>query len=233
MLGYLTPDSLPADTICRTLFIPNNAEFLANVTGALQVLLDPAAWTQFGALTPEQSAAALVNMFDMFCFNQGVCRVIAEIICLATNVSPDPKWLLCDGSCVLISDYPDLFAVIGTTYGTTPDGLHFCLPDLVGRVIVGTGTGWPMGDKAGEETHVLTVAEMPSHTHTDAGHSHTYSGTLLTSTVVPPPLDGTSPNPIPVATGSGFANIQNTGGDGAHNNMQPYTVLSYFIVALP
>jgi microcystin-dependent protein len=37
--------------------------------------------------------------------------------------------------------------------------------------------------------------------------------------------------PIGALTGSGFANIQNTGGDGAHNNLQPYLAVKFCIVA--
>lgn len=49
-------------------------------------------------------------------------------------------WLLCDGSSKLRADYPDLFAVIGTTFGSV-DGTHFTLPDLRSRFPVGVGTG--------------------------------------------------------------------------------------------
>ena len=52
-----------------------------------------------------------------------------------------PKgWLLCDGSEVLIADYPDLFRVIGFTYGGTAGlgGLDtFRLPDLRSRFPLG------------------------------------------------------------------------------------------------
>jgi hypothetical protein len=74
MSGYLTPDGpVPSTTICRVLFIPDSEEFIANVTGALQVLTIPENWQQYGTLTPEQSAAALQDMFDNFCFAIGTC----------------------------------------------------------------------------------------------------------------------------------------------------------------
>ena len=50
-----------------------------------------------------------------------------------------------------------------------------------GRVIIGTGTGTDTnsntltvagGQTGGEYTHQLTTPEMPSHTHTDSGHTH-------------------------------------------------------------
>lgn len=49
-------------------------------------------------------------------------------------------WLNCDGSSVLRSTYPGLFALIGTTFGSV-DGTHFNVPDMRGRTPVGTGQG--------------------------------------------------------------------------------------------
>ena len=221
-MAYLTPNALPTDTICRVLFIPNNDEFIANVTGALQLLTFPDSFVAYGALTPVDTAEAYVPMFDAFCFNEGVCRVIGEIIGYAGPTSPDPKWLLCDGSSLLRVDYPDLFAVIGTIYGAA-DSVHFSLPDLRGRAAVGVGTGSGLsprgiGDNFGEETHVLTIGELAAHVH-GTGNS------ALLGTSVPPPLDALGPNPFPAVTGS-------TGNDDPHNNMQPSLAINYLIVAL-
>lgn len=222
-IGYLTPNSLPADTICRILFIPNNQEFIANITGAIEELTFPENWTPFGTLTPDQSAAALVPMFDKFCFNQGVCRVIGEIIEFAGSSSPDPKWLNCDGSSLLRSDYPDLFTVIGTIYGSV-DSTHFNLPDFRGRTRVGSGTGSGLsprtvGDSFGEETHQLTIAELASHVHSGVPtFIPTAAGLEVTFASLQDPL-------ISINTGS-------TGGDVPHNNVQPSLVTLVLIVAL-
>jgi len=222
-MAYLTPNSIPADTICRVLFIPNNEEFIANVTGALQVLTFPDSFVQFGSLTPDQTADAYVPMFDGFCFNEGTCRVIGEIVTFAGPTSPDPKWLACDGASLLRTDYPDLFTVIGVTYGAA-DSTHFNLPDLLGRAAIGAGSGAglsprALGDSFGEETHVLTVGELAAHTHT-TGNS------AVLGTSAPPPLDALGPNPFTAFTGS-------TGNDDPHNNMQPSLAINYLIVALP
>jgi len=220
-MAYLTATSVPSDSVCRALFIPNNQEFLANVRGALQELTFPHNFVSEGGITPEAMADAYIPMFDAFCFNEGPCRVIGEIIAYAGSTSPNDNWLLCDGSSVLRSDWPNLFAVVGVVYGAV-DETHFNLPDLRGRVAVGEGTGTGLspraiGDSFGEEEHVLTVGELASHTHT-TGNS------LLIATATPPPLNVLGPNPIPAATGS-------TGNDDPHNNMQPSLVISYLIVA--
>lgn len=230
MVGYLTPDTIPADTLCRVLFIPNDLDWLAQVTGALQELTFPASWTKFGAVTPEDAAAAMVPMFDQFCFNQGVCRVIGEIIAFAGNTSPDARWLPCDGASLLRADYPDLFTVIGTTYGA-PDSTHFNLPDLRNNVAVGAGDLYSPGDQGGEAEHTLTIGESPSHTHTDTGHTHV-EGNAIASVAQAPVVPIPSAIPGVGATGIGNASLTSTGGGGAHNNLQPYLAIMYLIVAL-
>jgi microcystin-dependent protein len=237
MHGYLTPNTLPTDFICRSLLIPNNQEFIANVTGALQMLLNSENWVQYGTLTPQQSADALVSMFDGFCFGIGSCRMIGEIIGFANSVSPDAKWIPCDGASLLRADYPDLFAVIGTAYGAV-DVAHFNVPDAQGRVGVGSGSGSGLtpraeGDVFGEETHTLTVAELAVHTHTDAGHAHAINQFIPTAAGLEATFASLDTGIAISSTGVGTANLSSTGSDTPHNNVQPSFVVSYFIVALP
>src|SRR5262249_16681510 len=145
--------------------------------GALNSLLFEYNWTQeAGGITPAQAVAALVDMFDNFCFDIGVCRMVGEVIAYASTTSPSSRWLPCDGSSILRSDFPDLFTIIGTTFGSA-DSAHFNVPDLRSRVVVGVGSGpglstYAEGDTGGEETHTLTTAEIASHAHVDAGHTH-------------------------------------------------------------
>lgn len=76
-------------------------------------------------------------------------------------------WLLCQGQSLLRTDYADLFAVIGTTYGAV-DGTHFTLPDLRQRFPLGkaaAGTGSVLGGTGG----------AIDHTHTSTAHSHSHS----------------------------------------------------------
>ena len=48
-------------------------------------------------------------------------------------------YILCNGSSVLRSDYPTLFATVGTTWGSA-DGAHFNLPDFRGVFLRGDGS---------------------------------------------------------------------------------------------
>ena len=91
-------------------------------------------------------------------------------------------YLECNGQAVSRTTYSKLFAVIGTTYGSGDGSTTFNLPNLSGRVALGKGTGtdsnstsktFNQGSKGGEYTHALTVAELPSHTHTYTGSANT------------------------------------------------------------
>jgi microcystin-dependent protein len=65
-----------------------------------------------------------------------------------------------------------LFAAIGYNYGGS--GGSFNLPNLQNRVPVGRGSGTfgSLNATGGAETHTLTVAQMPSHTHIQDPHNH-------------------------------------------------------------
>lgn len=219
-MPYLTPDEVPDNATCRALFIPNNEQYLAVVRGALQELTFAYNWTKYGAVTPEEAASSFLDMFDRFSFNEGTCRVIGELITFAGATSPNVNWLLCDGSNVLIDDYPDLYAVIGDAFGVAP-ATYFKLPDLRGRTPagVGTGAGIPtvtLGEYYGEADHTLTESEMPSHVHSSVG-----STTLPDTTgEIPALADYFTPS----FTGS-------AGGDQPHNNLPPRLGINYLIVA--
>jgi microcystin-dependent protein len=152
-----------------------------------------------------------------------------SIIQWSASAAPT-NWLICDGAAVSRNTFSSLFAAIGTLYGAGNGTTTFNLPDLRGRVAVGldsTQTEFDtLGESGGAKTHTLTIAEMPSHSHTTSGNPGIYRdftgagsnhGTL-------------SINPSTL----NFANPYSTnavGGGGAHNNLQPYEVLHYIIKA--
>lgn len=68
-----------------------------------------------------------------------------------------------------------------------------------------------LGETGGEKTHTLTIAEMPSHNHGGA----TRSGQL-----------GTGGGSNYLASNSTVTG--NNGGNGAHNNLQPYLVVKFW-----
>ena len=135
-------------------------------------------------------------------------------------------WLNCQGQELYRGDYPNLFAVIGTTYGAGNGSTTFNLPNLAGRVVVGQGSGSgltprSMGATGGAETHTLTSQEMPSHTHTVANTVQITGFNTLTEA-------DNSPNELDLVHSQ--STTSSSAGDGeAHNNMQPFAVLNYII----
>lgn len=134
--------------------------------------------------------------------------------------TPPTGYLLCDGTAVSRTTYAALYTAIGVTYGVGDGATTFNLPDARGRAALGVGTGSgltarALGASGGEETHLLTEAEMPAHVHQMSPNTTTgsvnLSGTLLD-------------------TGAGAAkDTGSKGGSTAHNNMQPYWVNATFI----
>ncbi len=65
--------------------------------------------------------------------------ILGQIIIFAGNFAPR-GWASCNGQLMPIDQYQTLYSIVGTTYGG--DGrTTFALPDLRGRVLVGTGQG--------------------------------------------------------------------------------------------
>jgi microcystin-dependent protein len=182
--------------------------FWAEMYDALLAMTIPDNWEQVGTVTVEDTIFAASDMFRSLFMTVGVISAVAWA------TIPD-GFLVCDGSTYARTDYPNLYAVLPAAFIIDAD--NFKVPDLQGITIIGTGAGFSSGDTGGESTHTLTVGEMPS-------HNHTTGNSLLIATATPPPFDVLGPNPIPAFTG-------NTGGDGSHNNMQPYLALTYVISA--
>lgn len=123
------------------------------------------------------------------------------------------NYMICDGSAISRTTYADLFAVIGTTYGSGDGSTTFNIPDLKGRVVVGldgNDTAFDtLGETGGEKTHKLAINELPKATPTFKGGN-----------------DGNF-NMTYVGTGGNFA--ADTTVQVNQNNLQPYTVLNYII----
>lgn len=136
--------------------------------------------------------------------------------------SAPTSWLFCDGSAISRTTYAALFAIIGTTFGVGNGTTTFNIPDVRGRAPIGVGTGSGLTARAlaatgGEETHLLTTAEIPAHTHTQQTDNGGGAVTVLGpgSAIVRNPLNA--------------GETASTGGGGVHNNMQPFLALNFII----
>jgi len=103
-----------------------------------------------------------------------ICAMIAQLesdimtsavgTVLPWAASDLPGWgLLCDGTVYLKANYPELWEALGDDWEDTET--EFVVPDLVNRVVVGSGDDYAMAEIGGESDHVQTEAEMPEHTH--------------------------------------------------------------------
>lgn len=157
---------------------------------------------------------------------------ISEIRILSFAYAPR-GWALCNGQLLPINQNQALFSLLGTTYGG--DGrVNFALPDLRGRSPVHAGDGITLGERGGEEAHVLSLGETPQHAHrlrasADLAASAIPAG-ALTAAKRRGGLDIYGP--------AGSANValhpavmSNAGGGQAHLNMQPFLTLN-FVIAL-
>ncbi len=127
-------------------------------------------------------------------------------------------WLLCQGQAVSRVTFADLFGVVGTTYGIGDGSTTFNVPNLEGNVPVGLDSGDTdfdaLGETGGEKEHVLTIDEMPSHTHDLVTNTNNFNGPdTLRGLNTPGPNITTLP----------------TGGNQGHNNVQPYITLNFII----
>jgi len=148
-----------------------------------------------------------------------------------------PSWrLLSDWSEISRTAFEDLFSTIGTTFGVWDGSTTFNIPDFRGRVPVGsgqldwTGTTYNTWGTWGSESVQLTVAELPSHSHSVKAVSSTGNDTSPQNNVLANTagLDREYSNTNPDILMSSNM-IANTGGSQSHENRQPYTVVNYII----
>ena len=152
-------------------------------------------------------------------------------------------FLECNGSAVSRSTYADLFAIIGTTYGSGDGSTTFDLPDLQDNVAVGKSGTKNLGSTGGANTvsstgnvggstanATLSTAQLASHSHVmpiiygpqAEQNSHVGRGRAPNTNInIPTQSSG---------SGSGHAhNMSATFSGDATSVVQPYLTVIYII----
>lgn len=171
-----------------------------------------------GGLSTQVETWASDLLIDLYTAEPiGQSMPIGSIFAWPGSVLPD-NTLPCDGqSAYLRHDYPDLYDALDPVFRI--DEIAFRTPDLRDRSIIGEGSSYIVGDTGGEAEHILTVNEMPSHSHDLEMGTDSATSTR--------PDRGTAA----ISYTTDVA-ITKTGGDEPHNNMPPYMALHWVIVAL-
>ncbi len=150
---------------------------------------------------------------------------IGEIQLFAFQFAPR-GWAQCNGQLLPIMQNQALFSLLGTMYGG--DGrTTFALPDLRGRVPLHVDAAYSQGQRGGEETHTLTVVELPAHTHTPLASSAALSS--------PSPANaawadmGTASYAASPNTQMAANAIAPAGGSQPHENRSPFLTVGFCI----
>lgn len=185
------------------------------------------AWAPFGTgtvvdtLANRPAASSVVPGTSFFATDQVVeyvsngsswlrVSMAAGIFTLWGGAAAPTGWVLYDGGNLPSST--GIYADLATHLGGVAK------PDWKGRVAVGLDAGQAefdaLGETGGAKTHTLTIAEMPSH-----NHSQTNVGSNQRQ------ASGSPGNETPGVENA--TNTGNQGGGNAHNNLQPYRVCHY------
>lgn len=120
-----------------------------------------------------------------------------------------------------------------------PEGYKYCngingTPDLRGRVIIGTGpfddsyghAEYNLGDIGGERYHQLSILEMPIHSHATQITFSAFNGT----SIIPGYVAGLDTYTAGAyRTNFAYNNTSSSGGNLAHNILQPYISIHWII----
>jgi|EndMetStandDraft_6_1072998.scaffolds.fasta_scaffold49309_2 microcystin-dependent protein len=210
--AFQTLSQLNGQVIAFTPHATNAATVTINVDGlgARPLRSAPSAELPAGTVVQGTPYAALYNSSDaafylVGFFNNPYNVPIGSCIDFFGATAPNSSFVLAYGQAISRTAYSTLFATFGTTYGVGDGSTTFNIPDLRGRVVAGkddmggnaagrigsvvtdTGTivGSALGSAGGSSTHILTISELPAHTHAnilnDPGHTHVTNAAVLTS----------------------------------------------------
>jgi len=220
---FKTGDGTEETVLFVTLSMVTPSWFRVAFMGAIREMTVQSNWFVEGDATADFARDKAVEMINSIEFSGENPLPIWKMPIGGIAMFPDDNipigWLACHGQTLLIADYPDLYAVIGTRFGAS-GGTGFLLPNMKQRFPVGAEhlvSGYEIGDTGGARDVTLTTAQIPAHAHTG---------------VVSPN------NPVSnraVVSSGGVQTVRtagtsdNEGGGGSHENRPPYLAFEFMI----
>lgn len=153
-------------------------------------------------------------------------------------------YLLCYGQAVSRTTYANLFAAIGTTYGSGDGSTTFNLPDLRGRFPLGKDNMG--GSAAGRVTaaNASTLGGASGEENKDISHTHTYTDVVAHQHSIVNRVSSSQPNQdgfvvgvnapsggdtLATGTTGSASGTTQSGGSTTQDIMPPYLTLNYII----
>lgn len=146
-------------------------------------------------------------------------------------------WAICDGTLLERNEQTEALALLlGTRFGG--DGItNFALPDLRGRALLAAGAGpgltpRTVAERGGADAVVLTLADLPTHTHEvrvrgNGGGASSPENNVFGASQARALSAGYSS--IPAVVPMAAAAVGPSGGGQPHENMPPYLPVSFCI----
>lgn len=170
---------------------------------------------------------------------------VGMVTAYAGDTAPS-GWLLCDGAAIGRATYPQLFTLLGETFGAGDGSTTFNLPDLRQRFVLGlaaAGTGAVLGETGGTIDQALsgsvTTTSAGAHGHaTDTQGAHTHDGHTSASTFAITGASKALIGPDSHSSDGGHAHTAASGGAHTHDldfsggsglDNPPYIALAYII----
>lgn len=125
-MPYLSPDSLPVETCLIEIEIPNDEKLRLAVMAQIYILSWPRAWEMYGAVTPDEAAAAMLSVYDQITY----CEPPMISVSAYSNTSQNPAGATFTRVTFGLTDYN-----VGDAWLTSD---NYFLPNQEGRYKVST-----------------------------------------------------------------------------------------------
>lgn len=192
--------------------------------------------TVAGAGAPHDNMQPFLALNYIICTSDGDATTepfIGEVRAFAAGLPPGGGWALCNGQLLSTRTYAALMTLIGNLYGGDVKSETIATPNLLDCVAVGAGQGPNLTKRdlaatGGANSVALVGNQLAAHSHaasctSAAGSVYGPSGAYWAKDPAGPDYEASGSDRM--ATGAfGF-----TGGNGAHENRQPFLAMNYAI----